>query len=83
MDKYIHKYHKYTAVLFAVDPDSHESFTLSRPVATKDVKTIRDYMMAEAGIQNLDALDTILLMENGRLFPMVTHHWTGRNGDFE
>lgn len=74
---------KYTAVLFSVDTESGESLTLSRPVATDDVEIVRDYMMAEGGLSTIDEIDTILLMENGRLFPMVRHHWTSRDGDFD
>jgi len=72
----------YLAIIFCVDSDSHESFTISRGVATLDKKTILTYMMEEAGVEDVDTVDTILVVQNDQR-PRVIQHWSRPGGDFD
>lgn len=72
----------YTAILFAVDPGGGDTLSLSRQVNEKESKeNILQYLQKEAQLPNRDAMDTVLIMKNGKSAPEVVYHWTGANGD--
>ena len=76
------------AIVFAVDPFSNETFSLSREVdenATKQI--IYDYLKVEAHLTD-DAVDTILVVKSmvdvyrHPVAPEIVHFWSAVNGDF-
>ena len=52
-------------------------FSLARPVSTLDEQQIADFLATEAGLETNDALDVILVVQNGegQTVPTVIREW--------
>jgi hypothetical protein len=74
---------KYLGIIFTVDSGSGETFSLSREVETDNKRTVYDFLLGEAKLDD-DSVDSILLIENGAdgECPQVKSFWTACNGDF-
>ena len=74
---------QYCAIIFVVDVDTGQTFSLSREVDTVDRQEIYDLLKDEAHATD-DNIDTILVLANAyEGAPDVIRHWTALNGDFE
>lgn len=87
----------YLGVIFLVDVESGESFSLSRELVSDNKKQTYDYLCSEAHADP-DNVDTILVLESQwdasdksslltdgpkPLAPKVVRFWRAGNGDFE
>jgi hypothetical protein len=77
------------AIVFALDPEMGQTFSLSREVDENATKQeIYNHLKAEAELSD-DAVDTILVVKSvidvyrHPVAPEVVHFWTASGGNFE
>lgn len=72
----------YTAVLFAHNWFLHRgTITVTREVHTSDIQVITEQLTKEGKIERRN-IDSIVLLQNGKVVPQVVQVWSRREGHF-